>query len=306
MAARALSSTHALQSALKSLPAPVFAAIDGAQFNDLPASLAEAGLSFEPLFLEGVHPSSRTNGPHLAALPHTSDIDILFSVLQNRSACVFWSWPEGQAALFRHLRGLNAVQIPRGMPTLDARTQMQDDAVETVFFRHYDPNVLVALWPLLNPAQMSRLLGSARALVLDAPDFGNSGTLRRPATLPPQPVGMLRLNSTQYEALSDRLAKRDQNRMRRYLERNPPPTGALSERKMDQIINESAQSGRKMGLRTEQGHARWAYLMQITDGKAARMPAVQALMGRQGADPDRDVSKLLDIVAASLRAKAPR
>lgn len=304
MVAQAVSSTHALQSALKSLPGPVFAVIDGAQFADVPASLAEAGLSSEPLFLEGVHPSARTNGPHLAALLYASDIDLLFSVLQNRSACVFWSWPDGQAALFRHLRGLNAVQIPRDMPTLDARTQMHD--VETVFFRHYDPNVLVALWPLLTPAQTSRLLGSAEALVLDAPDFGNSGKLHRPAALPPQPVGMLRLNATQYEALSDRLAQRDQLRMRRYLERNPPPTGALSKRKMDQIINESAQSGRKMGLRTEQGHARWAYLMQITDGKAARMPAVQALMGRQGADPDRDVSKLLDIVAASLRAKAPR
>lgn len=305
MTANIPSATNTVQSALKALPGDVFAVIDGAQFNDLPSSLAGASLAFDPLFLEGVHPSSRATGPHLVALPEDSDIDLLLGVLQNRSAAVFWSWPGGQDALFRHLRGLNMVQIPC-TPLVDTPNNLQRDNVETVFFRHYDPNVLVALWPLLDAAQMSRLLGAAQALVVDAQDFASRGKLSRPGALPLASAGMLRLSDEQYEALSDRLAKRDHNRMRRYLKRNPPPTGPLDERKMDQIIAQSAQTGRKMGLRTEQGQARWAYLMQITDGKVAHMPDVQALMGRPGADPDRDVSKLLDIITASLRAKAPR
>lgn len=297
---------QALVSVLTSLPETMFAVLDGAHFDDLPAHLSEAGISYDPLFLEGAHPSSRASGPHLVHLSGAEDAERVVNAVGDRAAVVFWSWPGDQDSIFKHLRGLNMVQIPRTAPVPPDVDPATLEPFETVFFRHADPNVMVALLPLLSDAQMSRLLGQAQGLVVDASDFNSRGTVRRPAGLPKATPGMLQLTQKQYDALSDRLAKGQRNRLRRYLRRNPPPTGQLEARKLDAVMDQSARTGADIGFKTEQGHARWAYLMQVTDGKVARMPEVRSLMRREGADPDRDVSKLMDVIVAQLRAKAPR
>jgi hypothetical protein len=198
------------------------------------------------------------------------------------------------------------VRIPRQSAPARALPSTDGDTTEAVLFRHADPNVMVALWPLLDAGQIARLLGFAHALVVDAPDYGSRGVLPRPAPYVPVPPGMLTLRQKQYDALFERIAGAQRHRIRRFLLRNPPPTGALEPDRLEQLIEDSARTGDKIGLRTQQGHARWAYLNQITDGRAAQMPAVQALMAREGANPDRDVSKLLDVVTAALRAGRPR
>lgn len=296
----------ALVPVLAAIEDPVFAVIDGAQFDDLPTQLQHANLPCEPLFLDGVNTANRASGPHLVALPDMPAKDRVAEVLGDRPAAVFWVWPNAQEALFRHLRGLNMVRIPRQLRQAGDLPSAGAINTEAVFFRHADPNVMVALWPLLNEGQIARLLGPALALVVDAPDYDSRGTLYRPANLAQMQPGMLTLSQAQYDALSDRMVTAQRNRLRRFLLRNPPPTGALNNRELEKVLDDSARSGNKIGLRSEQGHARWAYLNQITGGKVAQMPAVQALMGREGADPDRDVSKLLDVIAASLRAKVPR
>src|SRR5262249_38934163 len=94
------------------VPGPVFAAVDGAQFDDLPALLKEAGLPHRSLFLGHADEAAEKVGPWFVDLTPGGAAEKLGALIGDRPAAVLWSCSSGEAALYRHLRGLNMAVVP--------------------------------------------------------------------------------------------------------------------------------------------------------------------------------------------------
>ena len=63
----------------------------------------------------------------------------------------------------------------------------------------------------------------------------------------------------------------------------------------------------ELGVRTERGRARWAYVMMLSDGKAAETPEVRAFVQQPGRGrPDDRVRELIGHTADALRASEKR
>ncbi|WP_162894665.1 DUF4123 domain-containing protein [Rhizobium terrae] len=208
---------HLKQSLLES-GNPVLAVVDGAQFDDLPRDLLGIGFFHKALYLDrgdGNRDRVATapqlvwldrragNGPPgTVAVDGPPDPQILQRLLMfvgARPAAVFWECEAGGEALYRHLRAINMVRIPRhAIPENPFATSVP--ATEThgaVLFRHADANVMAQVLPALNTVQITRVLGPANA-VLFAPDAdwtdgAKAIVINRPRNPPPVPAGMLQL-----------------------------------------------------------------------------------------------------------------
>lgn len=166
-----------LSDTLRRTPRDVFAVVDGAHFDDLPSEIRAFGLTSRALYHDAADAAGIAAGPHLVPVPDDTAIDNVVAFVGDRPAAVFWSWPDGEDALYRHLRKLNRVEIP-----LDTGAYGPEE-FEPVLFRHADPNVLAAVLPILELEQFGELLGAARGLVMVAPDLGGLKIVPRPKEL---------------------------------------------------------------------------------------------------------------------------
>ena len=273
-----------------------YAVIDGAFWPELPMTLQQAGVFARSLFV-GAGRDVELAGPWLAAMPGSGERKAVLSVVGVQPAAVFWSWADGEASLWKHLRSLQQVQIP----AVEATTGR---ATETVLFRHWDPRVMTLMLPLLRGEQIARVFGRARAIVARASD----GVVHRAAFDPTEaatPRGMLRLSAEQMTGLQARMLERSHRRIARYLREVLPDGGSgRSDAELHRLVTLSDVTGRGYGLQSEQAHGRWAYLMTITDLKIATMPEVRSFMAEPGADPDTQVRRLMLAGMMAANAKA--
>ena len=63
----------------------------------------------------------------------------------------------------------------------------------------------------------------------------------------------------------------------------------------------SKKSSDGLGIETERGRARWAYVMMLSDGRAADIKEVRGFIQNGPAGPDAQVSALMKHTAQSLR-----
>lgn len=196
------------------LHGPVFAVLDGAQFDDLPMELMEAALTARGLYRDrgpdGSLEYERTmprmvalDGPVLGGEANLqgreATLDRLLDVAENRPAVVFWECPDGGDVLFRHLRSINMVLFPRDEVSaphqrgdegeaiqgveeaIDTQPSSEQASVaphgfELVTFRHADANVLAQVLPALSHIQCDRFMGPCRSVIfLPRPDWQISG-----------------------------------------------------------------------------------------------------------------------------------
>lgn len=172
---------------------PVFAVLDGAQFDNLPQELLMGDFVSRPLYLDrgDNNPEQIVTAPHMVWLEERPEkitgrapkdtIPALMTLIANRPAAVFWQCPDGADALYRHLRGINMVLYPKAALTdyadpepLEVDEIQQPETSDThtlVLFRHADANVLAQVVPALNPTQLARLIGPGRR-ILGAPENG--------------------------------------------------------------------------------------------------------------------------------------
>jgi len=281
--------------------AHVFAVIDGAKVDRLQHLLHRLQLDPKPLYLDHKAGTPHAAGPHL--VPCRSDmaiLDLRSSVAAD--AMVWWLWPgsdatDALARIYRHLRGLGAVEIPAGYPENRGGTAQ----LERVLFRHADPHVMAQVLPILNPAQRARVYGKAQAIVID--DIFGAGLriARVPADLPVPQAGFLRLTADQMDAITQRRLSESHQRIAAYLRRTMPAEyRAASDDQLAELVHISDQTGRELGLRSEQAHCRWAYLMMLSRGAAADLPEVRAAL-LSAPDPDRRVKELMTEAAEALR-----
>lgn len=222
----------ALREHLMEAASGLFAALDGAQFDDLPGELASKGLAYRPLYLDRGDRDRERAAIQLVSLGGEANsaersmaLAQIMSVVGDRPAAVFWQCPAGEEALYKHLRTINMVLIPKGtdedadpkssaeglvtdivpartgavadagathFPPADAssgsdETQPENSEYELVLFRHADSNVMAQVLPALDKSQFARLFGPASSIAF-APDdqwASNAGML-----VAPRPEGL--------------------------------------------------------------------------------------------------------------------
>jgi Domain of unknown function (DUF4123) len=290
-----------LQVTLSEMPQPLFAVLDGALFDDLPSDLLGAGFSCRSLFLEHGDEEVERAGPWLFALEDVRARAHAEALAIAQPCAVFWSCAQGEMALWRHLRTLNEVLIP-----LESEGEgPQPDTPpghERVMFRHWDPNVLAAVMPQLDAEQFARIFGPCAYILINAPDHGGLKRIPRPDALPPAPHGPLRLSPEQMEGLKAAMVHSSRLRIARYLKRNVPEHfSGIDDEFLWGAAVASEKTADELGIETERGRARWAYVMMLSDGKAADVKEVRGFIRSGPASPDEQVSALMKHTAAALR-----
>ncbi len=163
-----MSQIDALRTAILSLDGPLFAVLDGAQFENLPQTLLFAGIEARCLYLDrgDNHPERLVTAPYMVDLAQVGGVDRLLSIVSSPRQLALWQCPAGHDALYRHLRGLNRVLVPLDVPKPPAAGE--DDEMQTheaVLFRHADANALDQVVPALGAVEMARVMGPAERLV---------------------------------------------------------------------------------------------------------------------------------------------
>jgi hypothetical protein len=150
----------------------VFAVVDAAFFEYLQDTLQAARLTFDPLYLDEVDAPSVASGPHLVHVDTDADMHALLELLDDKQACVWWIWPDTRGAvadIYRHLRRLNMVKIPKDRYDADRRDRQP--GAEAVLLRHGDPAIVSLLLRVMSESQKSQFFGAAKAILLCTPDL---------------------------------------------------------------------------------------------------------------------------------------
>ena len=277
-----------LIAAVKANPSePLFAVVDGARYGNLPRLLDMQGLTGRSLFLDHADAEIEAASGWLVPLGGEADLARLLEVSDETcSSLVLWFCPLGETALHRHVRTINVVRIPSdAIPdnNLVADADPGEDPEKTsrpeygnVLFRHYDPDVLGALLPLLDEAQFARIFGPATRIVMFSQGHGGLCTAPRPENLPIAPRGLLTISAGQIEDLKLAMGEARDMRVAAYLRKSAPEAAAkLDDHQLAHFVAASSASGHELGLTTERAQGFWAYMMLNSKGRIARDAVVR-------------------------------
>ena len=202
-------------------------------------------------------------------------LEALVQLIGDLPAAVFWIGDANlsEPALWRHLRTLNMVLIPKEYDAPDAPPPAGgEETHEAMMFRHGDGNVLAEVLPALDAAQFSRVFGPARTLMFLAPDHpGSDGSPLRRAALPddapPAPPGLLRLSMDEMRGIEAIRFERCQLRITRYLrDVAPEPTRRVSDAELNRLTARWMEEAQSHGVKSEAALGRWSYLQLISEG----------------------------------------
>ena len=169
-------------------------------------------------------------------------------------------------------------------------------------FRHWDPRVLGALMPVLDPAQFTRVLGPASEIAFLTDDYGGVRRVVADPSFPPAPGSPLTIRSEQIAAMNERRLGASHRRIAAYL-RNVADSevGTASDEALYVHVVLSDRVGRSLGLASEAAHSRWALLMLLSQGGIAGHGPTRAFLAQGGDPPDRRLRDLFELTIAALR-----
>jgi hypothetical protein len=338
----------------------VYAVLDGARFDDLPAALNEAGIAYRSLYRNvqdveliragpwlidpyhlpdpylnvwGGMPGDRASEGQLDADTNAAMAELgKFNASDNASfhqsggradapeqlerlagiagetpAAVYRIGDQNlsETALWRHVRTLNMVQIPRAFVP-EAPSPANDNegpSHEGVLFRHYDGNVLAQVLPVLDSAQFSRVFGPAKALLFSAPDHpASDGSPLRRALLPddaaPAQPGLLSLSNNQMEGIQDARLEGSRQRTVRFLRKTATKqTQHLSDEVLMSNVVAYEQVARSYGINEERSLTRFTWLMHCSDGKFIRQPGVDEHLRSGSGTPNTRLNLFAEAMA---------
>jgi hypothetical protein len=265
---------------------------DDAVAADTEAALSESGADRD----EGFLPADVSNSADPQA-----QLSVVAELSGDLPAAVFWigNAELTEAKLWRHLRTLNMVLIPKEYDAEDTPPPGEDDEThEAVMFRHGDGNVLAEVLPVLDAAQFSRVFGPAKALMFLAPDHpaSDGSTLRRalqPEDAPLAPAGMLKLGLDQYAALTEQRIWRNRKFTMDYLrDAAPEETSRMSDDELYLFVCRSEKSGFDLGLESDYAHGLWAFML-LAFGAGFLSSALITDAIRQSEDPDETIEEIM-------------
>jgi Domain of unknown function (DUF4123) len=253
-------------------------------------------------------------GAELPDAPASADaagqLDQVAGIAGEMPAAVFWIGDASlsEAKLWRHLRTLNMVLIPKGYGEEDTPPPGEgEETHEALMFRHGDSNVLAEVLPVLDAAQFSRVFGPARALMFTAPDHpASDGSRLRRAVLrddsPPAPPGMLKLSMAQMAGIEAARYERLNRRTADYLLRvGADRLDGRSEAALRRDADIWLKSGMAYGVKSECALWQWSYLQLYTRGRLTEAPGLDSYMRRYPGRPDDKVEHLMSASIKRLR-----
>jgi len=301
--------------------APVFAVLDGAQFDHLPNSLFDGDFLSRSLYLDRGEndPDQIITAPHMVTLDERSEkptgrsyedtVDALLALLDDRPAAVFWQCEGGADVLYKHLRSINMVLYPKAAlddweepEPKDGAPPQTPDTHTPVLFRHADANVMAQIVPALTDAETARLFGPASTLHYE-PDaaWGDAMPwLRSVADPAPKQTqkGPLRLCMETIERMDIRCAEHSRRKVHEYLkEAAPEYLEKLSAKEIETIILKAEKAGDDIGLESEHAYGLWTYLTLITGQEILGNPHVVAHFTEDARPSDDVLDELFDRIA---------
>ena len=133
-----------------------------------------------------------------------------------------------------------------------------------------------------------------------AEDLGGVRRLVADESWPPATAGLLTIRSEQMEEFIRRRALLQRERIVNYLRRVAPiETESMTEAVLHDLVLESEQTGAQLGLRSEQAHGRWAYVMVRTGGRALEQPGLRQYITDGRVSPDDKMIWLLETLAVT-------
>lgn len=255
---------------------PVYCVMDGALFNDIQHILQKHHLDGQPIFRGSAAHTLVLAGPWLIYPKTKEEVHVAFSVAHDHRSGVVWCASCCEADLRRHLRTLNMARLPQeGL----------------VYFRHYDPDVLASVCPLLDSAQAARLLGPANELAFLA-GRGEGASVGRPPNLPLPETGPLSFYDWQVEKLYQRQLDLSRQKICVFLRRVlPRETVTHTDRELYDIVKYHQAQAKDLGLTTEMAITQWTHLSLMSNGEITKNADIQNLItknGRSGADKQLD------------------
>ncbi|MBC9248290.1 hypothetical protein H4P12_16595 [Paracoccus sp. 11-3] len=295
--------------------APVFAVLDGAQFDNLPQELMMGDFVSRPLYLDrgDNNPEQIITAPHMVWLDERPEkitgrqpqetIPALMTLIANRPAAVFWQCPAGAEALYKHLRGINVVLYPKAaLPdyeepqpaeTDEIRRLEKPDTHTLVLFRHADANVLAQTLAAMSALEVARFYGPATSLIF-APvsDWANGQTwwrTDRPEDLPDPHRGHLRISMETVGRTEGIRIQHNRRRITAYLRRvAPDQTRSLDDATLDAMAGRYMSEAHAYGVRSEAAMGRWCFLQVVAGGRMSSQKEIADYVavpdGRKTAD----------------------
>ncbi len=262
----------------RKMPQPVYAVMDGASFFDLPKTLGDEGIYSRSLFLEhGDEDIARAAG-WLVPIDDETLLRTLLNLPKAVHSMALWSSSAGEDKLFRHLRSINIILIPDDEEPLTESGQEPggtSQGEQSVLFRHYDPEVLNSVVPLLRNEQFIRLMGPCDQVMWYSSEYGGRRRAVKPESDAVAPRGLLRLSVDQIEELEANRKSSSQMKIARFLRQTEPlRTSRMTDAELHRYTVRVCGEGEELGLRSERGLTLWAYLQLHSGGKVGRDPGL--------------------------------
>lgn len=260
----------------RKMPKPVFAVVDGAGFYDLKATLEEEGLYCRSLFLEHADKDIERAGGWLVPIEDEDSFVKILRLPDAAETMVLWTCPLGEPALHRHLRSLNVVIIPNDevQPEQDTDADAENPKIadeQSVLFRHYDPEVVNSLIPLMTGAQFARFFGPATQFMWYSSHYNNRRRASLPDDLPVAPRGPLRFTAEQIAELEENREHSSVLTIMKFLRKvDAKHASEMSDEELRWFVCHYMDDGRSLGMRGERALGYWAYLNLYSGGKMGR------------------------------------
>lgn len=237
-------------------------------------------------------------------------------MLDDCASAVFWECHDGEEALYRHLRSLNTVKIPREKVDIPAdgteAPHEPDDGYETVVFRHADANVMAQILPALYAANFARVIGRART-ILFSPDAQWSELHPEPFVASRRDVPAvvrttpLILDKATVDRIEDQRRKAVVRENRLFVSRHlPPELKSMRLEDIDGFVEDGLAGAAAFSIREKAAVQRWSYMSVVTRGAINRDDKVRRFMTSEtfGASPDGKTKQLMDAFIHGLRKNA--
>ncbi|UHS59561.1 hypothetical protein [Agrobacterium vaccinii] len=236
----------------------------------------------------------------------------------GKPALVLWSGNDDLAVehLYRHLRGLNRILVPkvwRDIPASADAQRVSNEAellaagdvapsqngdssnCDMVIFRHADANVMMQTVPALNEMQVARLFGPAENITF-APDDAWGGGIKRARKgsdiVSPQ-QGLLTLDRDAMVAMSASRLEVSRKRILAYLRDADSENNNLSDADLRKKVLFYEAHGQELGLRSERAHGQWAFLMSSSDGAIGDEQEIRSAL-KSSRDADQTLDRIMD------------
>lgn len=159
--------------------------------------------------------------------------------------------------------------------------------------------------PVLDADQFARVLGPSQEIAFRADEYGGLKRIPVDPGWPEAALGMLTIRSEQMRALRERRIEARRRSVSAYL--RDLADGALdgtSEADLPAHVLVSEARARTLGIVTEAGHCRWAFLMMITRGRIGEDPAVSSYIRNGVRSPDDHLEDIMDATSRAVRGSS--